>query len=171
MKKRKGFTIAEVLVSLTVFGIIFFTCVTTFNGASRAYYREKEYVTFESICTDIDAYCSMYGTNWYNHYFEMPEIPDHVTLHDYSGHCVYYNETFKPYTIDPVRFLKAENEEGDKPDNYKYVLSWRYEKVNAKGLEPDKYFLLIDIYEQLEAGSMRYIVEDLDYGYTRFYYV
>lgn len=53
---KKGFSLVEVLVALSIFVISFVVILSTYLLATKGYQKEKEYLYFESICYDIDYY-------------------------------------------------------------------------------------------------------------------
>lgn len=52
--KKKGFTLVEILVSLSVFLIVFLGILTTYSFTIKGAQKYEEYLYFEKICLDID---------------------------------------------------------------------------------------------------------------------
>lgn len=66
---KKGLTLVEVLVSITLFVISFATCISIYFISLKQETRQKEYLAFENICLEIDAYSDKYGDKWNIEYF------------------------------------------------------------------------------------------------------
>ena len=66
---KKGLTLVEVLVSITLFVISFATCISIYFISLKQETRQKEYLAFENICLEIDAYSEKYGNKWNIEYF------------------------------------------------------------------------------------------------------
>ena len=66
---KKGMTLVEVLVAITVFSIVIFALFTTIVAMRKVVARQEEYVKIKMVCYDIDAYWDVYGDEWENYYF------------------------------------------------------------------------------------------------------
>ncbi len=115
---KKGLTLVEVLVSITVFVISFATCITVYFTVLKYENKQHEYLAFENICLEIDKYSDTYKGDWNIEYFGN------------ENNVQYYDEKFNHLTGD-FDFSKA-----------KYQLVFSYEK----NLE-NKDELVIDIFE------------------------
>ena len=58
---KKGMTLVEVLVAITVFSIVIFALFTTIVAMRKVVARQEEYVKIKMVCYDIDAYWDVYG--------------------------------------------------------------------------------------------------------------
>lgn len=132
MKKQKGSTIVEVLVSLIIILIAISGFFISYFSLVKIVNRQKEYIYFEKVCLDINKYSNKYKKDWDIYYF------DNVNSLEYM-HIVYYDANFKKTTILS-----------------KYQLVYYYDRENnliisIKNLEDDYYII-----EQLNYGSVRY---------------
>lgn len=66
---KKGFTLVEVLVALSIFVLVFVVVLSTYLLSIRGYEKQLEYLYFENICMDIDQYYDTYGLDWEENYF------------------------------------------------------------------------------------------------------
>lgn len=116
---KKGLTLVEVLVSITVFMISFATCISIYFIVIKQETRQEEYLAFENICLEIDKYSDKYNNQWNIEYFGN------------DANIQYYDENYLhltgEYDIDDV----------------KYQLQFDYEKN-----EDNVYELIIDIFEK-----------------------
>ncbi|MBO5716169.1 MAG: prepilin-type N-terminal cleavage/methylation domain-containing protein [Clostridia bacterium] len=69
-KTKKGLTLVEVLVAITVLSIIVFALLSTLVAMRKVVARQEEYVKIKMVCQDIDAYWEKYKTtDWADDYF------------------------------------------------------------------------------------------------------
>ena len=59
-KTKKGLTLVEVLVGITVFSIVIFALFTAVASMRKIVFRQEEYVKIKMVCYDIDAYWEKY---------------------------------------------------------------------------------------------------------------
>lgn len=105
---KKGLTLVEVLVSITLFVISFATCISIYFISLKQETRQKEYLAFENVCLEIDIYSDKYGSNWNIEYFGNDDLTQ------------YYDEKYRHlegnYDVDKIKYTLTisyvENEEG-----------------------------------------------------------
>lgn len=119
---KKGLTLVEVLVSISVFVISFATCITVYFTVVKQETRQDEYLAFENVCLEIDKYSDTYGSNWNIEYFGNDKD------------IQYYDEKFTLLTGD-INI-----------DDIKYQLEFDYVENQDDVLE-----LIVNIYE-VESG-------------------
>lgn len=106
---KKGFTLVEVLVSLTVFVILFGCVYGIYETSIKNSHKYTEYLYFESICQDIALYGDKYGRNW-----DMRYWGDALIHEDGEGYAVCYDEKYNPSGADArytlTYFYNAEGE-------------------------------------------------------------
>lgn len=119
---KKGLTLVEVLVSISVFVISFATCITVYFTVIKQETRQDEYLAFENVCLEIDKYSDTYGSNWNIEYFGNDKD------------IQYYDEKFTLLTGD-INI-----------DDIKYQLEFDYVENQDDVLE-----LIVNIYE-VESG-------------------
>jgi len=130
--KSKGFTLTEVLVAISLFTLGVFAVLTCYLVAKRAYQKQEEYLYFEAVCYDIDAYGDKYKREWDVYYFGIESASDSGTY--------YYNSNYKQTEAAAA----------------KYTLTYSY---NTKGslivsiYNNSKAYYVI---ENLDYGSRRY---------------
>ena len=105
MKARKAFTLAEVLVATLIFTMILLATLSVYLVATRQIAKQNNYLAFENICREIDAYSDKYGYGWNEKYFG-----DTMSEHYYAQN---YSRTEK--------------------DNAAFALTWVYEDTNGDG--------------------------------------
>ena len=69
---KKGLTLVEVLVSISVFTIIIFALFTTILAMRKVVSRQEEYVRIKMACGDMQVYYDEYdeyNDGWYSIYF------------------------------------------------------------------------------------------------------
>ncbi len=66
---KKGFSLVEVLVSMTIFIISFASCISIYFITLKYNTRQEEYLAFENICYEIDKYSDRYNSQWNIEYF------------------------------------------------------------------------------------------------------
>ena len=66
---KKGLTLVEVMVATAIFTMTFAVCITLSLSSIKQEKRQRDYMTFESICYDINYYCNAYKIEWANKYF------------------------------------------------------------------------------------------------------
>lgn len=119
---KKGLTLVEVLVSISIFVISFATCITVYFTVIKQETRQDEYLAFENVCLEIDKYSDTYGSNWNIEYFGN------------DRDIQYYDENFTLLTGD-INI-----------DDIKYQLEFDYIENQDDVLE-----LIVNIYE-VESG-------------------
>lgn len=85
--KRRGVILAEVLVSIAIFALGSGAIICSYLIAKKAYEKQEEYLYFESICYDIDAYGDKYKRQWDVYYFGLDSASD--------GGEYYYDSDYK----------------------------------------------------------------------------
>ena len=68
-KSKKGMTLVEVLVAITVLSIIVFALLSTLVAMRKVVARQEEYVKIKMVCQDIEAYWDKYNMEWISKYF------------------------------------------------------------------------------------------------------
>ena len=68
-KSKKGMTLVEVLVAITVLSIIVFALLSTLVSMRKVVARQEEYVKIKMVCQDIEAYRDKYKSQWAEYYF------------------------------------------------------------------------------------------------------
>ena len=66
---KNGLTLVEVMVATAIFTMTFAVCITLSLSSVKQEKRQRDYMTFESICYDINYYCNAYKSEWANKYF------------------------------------------------------------------------------------------------------
>ena len=69
-RTKKGLTLVEVLVAITVLSITMFALLSTIVAMRKVVARQEEYVKIKMVCQDIEAYWDKYGEDWADQYFE-----------------------------------------------------------------------------------------------------
>ncbi len=87
-KTKKGLTLVEVLVGITVFSIVIFALFTAVASMRKIVFRQEEYVKIKMVCYDIDAYIEKYKTDGVNKYFG--------DYYDNQKHIGYLTSKFEP---------------------------------------------------------------------------
>ena len=77
-KSKKGLTLVEVLVAITVLSITMFALLSTIVAMRKVVARQEEYVKIKMVCQDIDAYCDKFGDDWAKHYFKFNKVEDYT---------------------------------------------------------------------------------------------
>ena len=57
------------MVATAIFTMTFAVCITLSLSSIKQEKRQRDYMTFESICYDINYYCNAYKIEWANKYF------------------------------------------------------------------------------------------------------
>ncbi len=137
MKKKKGTTLVEVLVSIAVFSIISVAMFSSLLVMRKTSARQEEYLRFEMICSDIAFYGDVHKKNWDKEYFSLPSSQNEGQI--------YYGYDFAPSETDKI-----------------YCLSYSYLDTNGDGYEE----LIVSIHhvesgrviiEDLNYGGGRYV--------------
>lgn len=136
MNKKKGFTLVEVLVSMTLFLITFLAIVSCINLGVKKVQRYEEFQYIENICLDIDKVYDSEGYQGLVNYYGFNEISDNTS----SGE-IYFDQDYK--------LVKTE---------YKYVFSYKYSNSNDVSLlitvtQNQKNYVIIN---ELEYGHSKY---------------
>ena len=97
MKKKKGTTLVEVLVSIAVFSIISVAMFSSLLVMRKTSARQEEYLRFEMICTDIAFYGDVHKRNWDKEYFSLSESREEGEI--YFGYNFSLSETDKIYCL------------------------------------------------------------------------
>lgn len=94
-KTKKGLTLVEVLVAITVLSITMFALLSTIVAMRKVVARQEEYVKIKMVCQDIDAYYKNTTMDdlWYKKYFGDDAYVDN----NQSKNC-YLTADFKPTT-------------------------------------------------------------------------
>lgn len=82
--KRKGFTLVEVLVSLSIFVITFGAIITSYFLSINNAEKLEEYQYFENICLDINTIYDQKG---------FIEVKQYLNVSEDNGE-VFYNENY-----------------------------------------------------------------------------
>lgn len=127
---KKGLTLVEVMVATAIFTMTFAVCITLSLSSVKQEKRQRDYMTFESICYDINFYCNTYKKEWANKYFGDTEKTSH-----------YYDITYKMVTnIDEANYELVY----DYNENHELI-------VNVKDIKNNKVII-----ENLNYGSKRF---------------
>ena len=137
MNKKEGFTLVEVLVSMTIFLIVFISIIASITIVINRVGRYEEYEYLENICLDIDKIYDNEGYEGLVRYYSFESLVD-----DSSSGELYIDSTYK--------FSKSD---------YKYILSYKYTKDESDvsfiiSIKNDKnnYYII----ENLEYGHSKY---------------
>ena len=93
-KTKKGLTLVEVLVAITVLSITMFALLSTIVAMRKVVSRQEEYVKIKMVCQDIEAYLKKYETStnpWYKEYFG-----DGAVVENNKSENCYLTANFKP---------------------------------------------------------------------------
>lgn len=136
MNKRKGFTLVEVLVSMTIFLITFIAIVSCINLGVKKVQRYEEFQYIENICLDIDKVYDNEGYQGLVKYYGFNEISDNTS----SGE-IYFDKDYKLVKND-----------------YKYIFSYKYSNSEDVSLlitvtQSEKNYVIIN---ELEYGHSKY---------------
>lgn len=129
---KKGLTLVEVMVATAIFTMTFAVCITLSLSSVKQEKRQRDYMTFESICYDINYYCNAYKSEWANKYFG-----DDIN----APKAHYYDITYK---------LVSNKDEA----NYELVYSYNDSKeliVNVNDIKNNR-----KIIDNLNYGSKRF---------------
>lgn len=69
-KSKKGLTLIEVIVAISVFSIISFALLSSIVLMKRVVNRQEEYVKLEMVCNDIKVYYDDFPSEWVKKYFQ-----------------------------------------------------------------------------------------------------
>ncbi len=136
VNKRDGFTLVEVLVSITVFLITFMGIISGYYLIEKRAFKQEEYQYVENICLDIDKIYDNEGYSGLVSLYGFNVIEDNIS----SGE-IYYDKDYKLCSA-----------------NYKYILSYSYKCksdvsfiISIKN-DVNNYYVIKD----LEYGHSRY---------------
>ncbi len=76
MNKKEGFTLVEVLVSITIFLITFLAISSSITLAVNKVQKYEEYQYIENICLDIDKVYDKEGYEGLIKYYDFSELTD-----------------------------------------------------------------------------------------------
>ena len=155
--KRKGFTLIEVLVSLSVFLIVFAGVITTYSFSIKGSQKLEEYIYFEKICLNIDKVYDAQGFDTVkSNIFKLSEETKPETAETINEGITL---TTEKYTI----LYNANYEVTNNTNDAKYNLNYIY-KITVSS-ENTSYDLEISIYN----NSKNYtVIGKLDYGSPQF---
>ena len=127
---KKGLTLVEVMVATAIFTMTFAVCITLSLSSVKQEKRQRDYMTFESVCYDINFYCNTYKKEWATKYFGDTVVTPH-----------YYDITYKIV---------------NNRDEANYELVYTYNKnneliVNVNDIKNNKVII-----ENLNYGSKRF---------------
>lgn len=108
-KTKKGLTLVEVLVGITVFSIVIFALFTAVASMRKIVFRQEEYVKIKMVCYDIDAYHKKHSNDWMSQYFN-------------NGKPI--NENIK------VGYLTSKFEPTSNENEAAYTINFRYDDNN-----------------------------------------
>ena len=103
-RTKKGLTLVEVLVAITVLSITMFALLSTIVAMRKVVSRQEEYVKIKMVCQDIEAYWDKYGLGegenkgWAYFYF------DNETINSKNGKG-YLTPKFEPTTTSPNNYV------------------------------------------------------------------
>ncbi len=136
MNKRSGFTLVEVLVSISIFLIIFMGIISGYYLALRRTFKLEEYQYIENICLDID---KVYDSEGYAGLINIYGF-NSINNNKANGE-IYYDSNYKLVSED-----------------YKYILSYTYDKdsdailrISIKNITSNYYVI-----KNLEYGHSKY---------------
>ena len=69
-KSRKGLTLIEVLVAISVFSIISFALLSSIILMKKVVNRQEEYTKLEMVCNDMKVYYEKSTGDWAKEYFQ-----------------------------------------------------------------------------------------------------
>ena len=69
-KSKKGLTLIEVIVAISVFSIISFALLSSIVLMKRVVNRQEEYAKLEMVCNDMKVYYEKIGAEWAKEYFQ-----------------------------------------------------------------------------------------------------
>ena len=87
-RTKKGLTLVEVLVAITVLSITMFALLSTIVAMRKVVARQEEYVKIKMVCQDIEAYREKYKLEWAAYYFNNGD--------SYENQVGYLTSSFKP---------------------------------------------------------------------------
>ena len=102
-KTKKGLTLVEVLVAITVLSITMFALLSTIVAMRKVVSRQEEYVKIKMVCQDIEAYWDKYGLGdeenkgWAYYYFN-----DEISSENSQG---YLTPKFEPTTNSKKNYV------------------------------------------------------------------
>ena len=76
MNKKKGFTLVEVLVSITIFLTVFSVVLSTYYLAQKRVYKQEETQYIENLCLDIDKIYDNEGYEGLVNYYKFKALED-----------------------------------------------------------------------------------------------
>jgi len=137
MNKKEGFTLVEVLVSMTIFLIVFISIIASITIVINRVGRYEEYEYLENICLDIDKIYDNEGYEGLVKYYSFESLDD-----DSSSGELYIDSSYEFTNSD-----------------YKYILSYKYTKedddvsfvISLKNDKNDYYII-----ENLEYGHSKH---------------
>lgn len=135
-KTKKGLTLVEVLVAITVLSITMFALLSTIVAMRKVVSRQEEYVKIKMVCQDIEAYWDKYGLGegeaegWAYYYFK-----GEGAIESYTG---YLTSKFSPVRVYNKSHYKIE-----------YRITESNELVIKSITSPDKKILV----ENLNCGT------------------
>ena len=79
---KKGLTLVEVLVAISVFTIIIFALFTSIAAMRKVVSRQEEAVRIKMACQDMNVYWEEYknsSTDWFKEYFGVTDNKGYLT--------------------------------------------------------------------------------------------
>lgn len=109
-KTKKGLTLIEVLVSISVFTIIIFALFSSIVAMRKVVSRQEEAVKIKMVCQDMNVYCVR--PNWQKEFFVNGEegyflTSDFMPTGTKPKTQVYYTVTFDDN--DTVRIVSSDD--------------------------------------------------------------
>lgn len=172
MNKRKGLTLVEVLVSITVFLTVFMGILSTYYLTQKRIAKQEEYQYLENICLDIDKIYDAEGIEGINSRFNFnikdendgdlestindcedeDKIPEDYTKDDET-------QSQSEYVIEVV--TDSENKETDeKTRKYTitYLTKYSYESIDKK---------IVTTTQKMKNNSSGYLYLDSNYKFVK----
>ena len=113
-KSKKGLTLVEVLVAISVLTIVIFALFSTIIAMRKVVARQEEYVKIKMVCQDIEAYWDKYGEDWADKYFE-----GEYETNNLKG---YLTSKFYPVTNYDKNYYKIEFSYDDDSNSKKLII-------------------------------------------------
>ena len=135
MNKKKGFTLVEVLVSITIFLSVFAVILSTYYLAQKRVYRQEETQYIENLCLDIDKIYDNEGYEGLVNYYKFKALSDSDITSNYKVETIpedyFINDDSSNQETTPISDDSSSDSSIEKVNQVKNVV--RYLIVENKG--------------------------------------
>ena len=165
MNKRKGLTLVEVLVSITVFLTVFMGILSTYYLTQKRIAKQEEYQYLENICLDIDKVYDTEGIEGINSRFNF-NIKDENDgdLTSTTNECEDEDKIPEDYSIDEETQSQSDyvietvtDSEKTRKYTITYLTKYSYESIDKK---------IVTTTQKMKNNSSGYLYLDSNYKFV-----